>query len=92
VLIQIRFDTQVRKLAGCNRMSLEVDDSASLEQIIRQVADQGTAQLRESLLDAQQTIRSSILVFLDDNLVDKDKRFKLQEGSELTLSTLISGG
>jgi hypothetical protein len=73
-------------------MSLEVDDSASLEQIIRQVADQGTAQLRESLLDAQQTIRSSILVFLDDNLVDKDKRFKLQEGSELTLSTLISGG
>ncbi len=73
-------------------MSLEVDDSASLEQIIRQVADQGTAQLRESLLDAQQTIRSSILVFLDDDLLDKDKRLKLHEGSELTLSTLISGG
>lgn len=73
-------------------MSLEVDDSATLEQIIRQVANQGTAQLRESLLDSQQSIRSSILVFLDDDLVEKDKRFKLQEGSELTFSTLISGG
>ena len=92
MLINIRFDTQVRKLAGCNRMSVNVDDSASLEQIIRQVADQGTAQLRDNLLDSQGSIRSSILVFLDDDLVDKDKRLKLHEGSELTFSTLISGG
>jgi len=73
-------------------MSVHVDDSPSLEQIIRQVANQGTAQLRDNLLDSQGSIRSSILVFLEDNLVDKDKLVKLHEGSELTFSTLISGG
>ena len=73
-------------------MSVDVDDSASLEQIIRQIADQGTDQMRDTLLDSQRSIRSSILVFLDDDLVARDKPLSLHDGSELTLSTLISGG
>lgn len=92
MLIHVRFDSQVRRLAGCNRISVDVNASASLEKIVQQVARVGTEQLRSTLLDDQQSLRSSILVFLDDDLVAKDQPLVLREGSELTLTTLISGG
>ena len=66
--------------------------SASLEQIVQQVAKEGTEQLRSSLLDEHQSLRSSILVFLDDDLVAREQPLILREGLELTLTTLISGG
>ncbi len=92
MLIHVRFDSQVRRLAGCNRISIDVNSSTSLEQIVQQVAKEGTEQLRSTLLDDQQSLRSSILVFLDDDLVAKDQPLVLREGLELTLTTLISGG
>ncbi len=92
MLIHVRFDSQMRRLAGCNRISVDVKDSASLEQIVQQVAKQGPEQLRNTLLDDQQSLRSSILVFLGDHLVAKDQPLVFRKGSELTLTTLISGG
>ncbi len=92
VLVHVRFDSQVRRLAGCNRISVDVDTSATLQQIIQRVAEVGTEQLRTTLLDDQQSLRSSILVFLNDDLVSKEQLLVLHDGSELTLTTLISGG
>ena len=92
MLIHVRFDSQVRRLAGCNRISVDVNASASLEQIVQKVAKEGTEQLRSSLLDEHQSLRSSILVFLDDDLVAREQPLILREGLELTLTTLISGG
>lgn len=92
MLIHVRFDSQVRRLAGCQRISVDVNASASLEQIVQQVAKEGTEQLRSSLLDEHQSLRSSILVFLDDDLVAREQPLILREGLELTLTTLISGG
>ena len=92
MLIHVRFDSQVRRLAGCNRISVDVKASASLEQIVQQIAKDGTVQFRNSLLDENQSLRSSILVFLDDDLVSREHPLVLREGLELTLTTLISGG
>ncbi len=92
MLIHIRFDSQLRRLAGCNRISVDVNASASLEQIVQQVAKEGTEQFRSSLLDEHQSLRTSILVFLDDDLVAREQPLVLREGSELTFTTLISGG
>ncbi len=92
MLVHVRFDSQVRRLAGCNTISVDVDSAASLEQIVRRVAAVGTEQLRSTLLDDQQSLRPSILVFLDDDLVAKDQPIVLREGIELTFTTLISGG
>ncbi len=92
VLVHVRFDSQVRRLAGCNRISVDVDNSATLQQIVQRVAEVGTEQLRTTLLDDQQSLRSSILVFLNDDLVSKEQLLVLHDGSELTLTTLISGG
>lgn len=92
MLVHVRFDSQVRRLAGCNRISVDVDTSATLQQIVERVAEVGTEQLRTTLLDDQQALRSSILVFLNDDLVSKEQLLVLHDGSELTLTTLISGG
>ena len=92
VLVHVRFDSQVRRLAGCNRISVDVDASATLQQIVQRVAEVGTEQLRTTLLDDQQSLRSSILVFLNDDLVSKEQLLVLHDGSELTLTTLIAGG
>ena len=90
--IRVRFDSQVRRLAACKEVSLEVDQAATLEQIIQRVAFEGTEPLRAALLDDEQCLRTSILVFLNHELVTKDRPFVLHEGAELTLTTLISGG
>ena len=90
--IHVRFDSQVRRLAACKGVSLDVDDAATLAQIVQRVAFEGNEPLRAALLDEQQGLRSSILVFLNNELVTKDQPCVLHEGAELTLTTLISGG
>jgi len=92
VKIRVRFDSQVRRLASCKEVSLEVDEDTTLEQVIRRIAFKGTEPLRAALLDDEQCLRTSILVFLDNDLVTKDRPFVLHDGAELTLTTLISGG
>ena len=79
-------------MAGCNQISVDIDRSTTLEQIVQLVAKQTGAPLRDTLLDDRSSIRSSILVFLDDELVAKDNPLNLREGSELIITTLISGG
>lgn len=90
--IHVRFDSQVRRLAACKGVSLDVDDAATFVQIIQRVAFEGNEPLRAALLDEQQDLRSSILVFLNNELVTKDQPCVLNEGAELTLTTLIAGG
>ncbi len=92
MLVHVRFDSQVRRLAGCDQISVEVDASATLRQIVQRVAEVGTEQLRATLLDEQQSLRSSILVFLKDDLISKEQPLVLHDESELTFTTLISGG
>ncbi len=90
--VHIRFDSQIRRLAACKGVTLDVDEAATLEQIVQQVAHEGTEPLRAALLDDQQGLRSSILVFLNDELATREGPWVLHEGAELTLTTLISGG
>ena len=92
MLIHIKFESQVRRLAGCAGTSVDVLASDSLEQIVCKVAKAGTESLRSALLDEQESLRSSILIFFDCELVSKEQKLVLQDGSELTLTTLISGG
>jgi hypothetical protein len=92
VLVHIQFDSQVRKLAECNRISIKVDEAASLAQVIQRVAAEGTESLRAALLDDEKVPRSSLLVFMNNELVANNQFVSLHDGVELTLTTLISGG
>ena len=92
MFLHVKFESQLRRLAGFDGMSLDLQASCSLEQIVRQVAKEGTEPLRNALLDEQQSLRASILIFLDNELVSHGQSLDLKDGSELTVTTLISGG
>ncbi len=92
VQVFVLFDSQVRRLAGCSKLSLEVAQDATLHEVVKQVGNFGTAALRSTLMDEHDSLRPSLLVFLNNELVIKDQPCLLHEGAELTLTTLIAGG
>ena len=92
VKVNVHFDSQVRRLAGSSKVSLDVDQDTPLLEVIRRVGNSGTESLRSALLDEHDSVRPSILIFLDNELVAKDQPCVLHDGAELTLTTLISGG
>ncbi len=92
VKVNVHFESQVRRLAGCSNISLDVDQDTTLREVIKSVGNSGTGALRSTLLDEHDAVRPSILIFLNNELVAKDQPCILHEGAELTLTTLISGG
>jgi molybdopterin converting factor small subunit len=90
--IKVHFSAQLRKLAGCNCISVDADDATTIEQLIANVAERGSCSLKDALLDQVKSIRSSVLVFIDNELVERGSLCRLHDGSEITLTTLISGG
>jgi len=90
--VKVILNAQLRKLAGQSSVSIVVDSAASAEQIIESAALHGNLPLAQSLVNENQVARSSILVFLDNELVTKGRPLQLNEQSEITLATLISGG
>ena len=92
MFIHVKFESQLRRLASCDGTSVDLQESPTLEQIVRQIAQEGTEPLRNALLDEQQSLRASILIFLDNELVSHGQSLVLKDGSELTVTTLISGG
>jgi hypothetical protein len=92
VKVNVHFDSQVRRIAGCRTVSLDVDQDTSLIEVIERVGNSGTVGLRSTLMDEDDSVRPSILIFLNNELVAKEQQCVLHEGAELTLTTLISGG
>jgi len=92
MLVHVNLDSQVRRIAGKSRISIDVAETATWEQVIERIAIDGNQSLRNALLDNGGSARQSILVFHDDELVTRDQPLVLRDGSELTLTTLISGG
>ena len=92
VKVYVHFDSQVRRLAGCSNVTLDVDEDTPLLEVIQRVGNSGTGALRSALMDEHDSVRPSLLIFLNNELVAKEKPCVLQDGAELTLTTLISGG
>ena len=90
--VYVHFDSQVRRLAGCSNVTLEVDQDTPLIEVIQRVGNSGTGALRSALMDEYDSVRPSLLIFLNNELVAKDQPCVLHDGAELTLTTLISGG
>ena len=93
--IQAIFESQARVAAGVDSLLVELEASANQltrEQIIHSVASQGALQLSEFLLDQAGASRPSVLVFLGDSLMPFETPMTLHEGSEVVITSLISGG
>jgi molybdopterin converting factor small subunit len=90
--IQVKFTSQLRKLAGCMQLELDVDEYPTADQIVAEISKVGNHALQHALVDEAGQPRSSIMVFVDNELVAKDQSLRLSERSDVLVTTLISGG
>ena len=88
----VRFETQVRRAAGVSSREIESPEPLTAEQLVKQIAVEANAGLREVLVDANGNVRSTILLFVNDQLVTADDPQVLSDGAELTITAPISGG
>lgn len=83
---------QLRHLAACDAVSLEIPDGATVaEAVFALGAEQGAAFLA-IVSDEAGALRPSLMVLHNDMPIDKAVPPALRAGDEITLLTAISGG
>ena len=87
--VTVRYQAQLRQLAGVPNEAVSIEAGASVHQLLRSLVAQRPA-LVQLLLDEKHRTRSSLLLFVNDEQVDPDHR--LSAGDEVILMTPIAGG
>jgi molybdopterin converting factor small subunit len=90
--VRVHFAAQLKRLAEVASIDINLDNVSTVQDLIVAVAEHGQPQLRTALLDDQSGVRNSILVFVNDELVNSDQPIVLTDRSGILITTLISGG
>ena len=90
--VRVQFETQLKRAAGRAEETLDVPDSATVAEVVRTAAQRHGGSVASILLDPDQNVRPSVLIFLGDEQVGGDDPRPLTEGTTLTLMSPISGG
>ncbi|MEQ1827748.1 MAG: hypothetical protein ABL921_17445 [Pirellula sp.] len=90
--IRIKLTAQLRRLAQLNYFDLDLESTTSVDHMVQMVANQGTEELRQALLDESRVVRSSILVFVNNELANLSQPAEWTEQTDVVLTTLVSGG
>ncbi len=89
--IRIDYGTQVRALSGKQHELLEIPDSMPLWQFLEQLASSQSTRL-QPLLKEDKHWQPGVLFFVNDQAHASNSNYKLHEGDEVALMTLVSGG
>jgi molybdopterin converting factor small subunit len=90
--ITVRFEAQVRRAAGATSTSLDVDNGATVSELLQKLADGSTEPVRHILLDDRGRVRSTVLIFLNDEHHPLTSDRRLTATDSVTISSPISGG
>ncbi len=90
--ITVEYAAQVKRAAGVASETIDIDESASLSDLVTQIVANRDEALRTVLLDGESNIHRSILVFVDDEQVRESDAVKLTDGQTVTFLSPISGG
>lgn len=90
--ITVRFEAQVRRAAGVESMTLVVDNGATVAELLRTLFDVAAEPVRHILIDDRDELRSTILIFLNDEHVPRTSDRMLSAGDAVTITSPISGG
>lgn len=89
--VTVRYMAQLKQAAGGSSEEVEAANSASVQQLLLSLAARHP-DLKRILLDDNQQLQSTILVFLDDEQVEQPGQTVLSEGAVVTLLSPIAGG
>jgi len=90
--VTVAYETQLKRAFGMSAETVEVPDGAPVSDVIRAVANRHDDQVVGKLVDADGTIRPSILIFLGEEQIAADSSRELLDGDTITLMSPISGG
>ena len=90
--ITVEYKTQVKSAAGISSEEFEFEDDCTVKQLIHLVGKKHGDPLKKMLLDSDDNLQKSILLFLEDRHLKWDEVAKLHDGDVLTVFSPISGG
>ncbi len=90
--LTIRLHGQARQLAEGERITLEADEQASVDDLLGQFLAGAPARLADLLADPDGRLRRSVLAVLRDESIDPSCRGLLRDGDEVSLLPPMSGG
>jgi molybdopterin converting factor small subunit len=90
--IIVRYEAQVRRAAGVDSTALVVSDGTTVGEFVRQLAAGAAEPVRRILVDDRGDVRSTVLIFLNDEHLSRTSERRLSEGDSVTITSPISGG
>lgn len=90
--IVVEYTAQVKKAAGVGKEEFVLNEGSTLQDLVRQVAEQHEASLKSILFPNSKELHPSILLFVSNQQVLWEEPFTLESHHVVTILSPISGG
>ena len=90
--ITVTFFGQARQLAGVDRRVVDVDDDATVTDVVTAATQDRPQAVRKLLFAEDGALRRSILVPVNGTVVDTTAKGALQDNDEVAIYTALAGG
>lgn len=92
VTITLSFFGQARQWAEQDSTRISVPSQSSTDEVVKEYLKQNNEKNRAFFLNAEGQLHKSILVTLNDEVINSDDKVSLQNNDEITLHPAIAGG
>ena len=90
--VTVRYFGQARQFAGVAKADVDVDEGASVNDVLAALMSDENEQLRAVLVDADGKLLSNVLAAVRDEAIDPTAKNQLAENDEIVLHTALAGG
>lgn len=90
--VNVEYSAQLKRAAGVASETIELDDGATLHDLVARIAEQHDDALKPILVAEDGTPHPSILTFLNDSQVRGQEDAALTDGCTVSFLSPISGG
>ena len=90
--LKVVYYGQARDVAETERDIVDVVDESSLTDVVLKVTKSHGAPLERLLLTPEGTLRGSVLISVNDDVVEAGSQTRLRDGDEIAVFTAVAGG
>ena len=90
--VTVNYLAQLKQVAGIPSENLVIEDACSVQELVKHVAEKHGDSLRNFLLNAEGSLRNSIMVIVGDSQVHWETPMQLKEGDEISFLSPLAGG